>query len=428
MTHPPPVAWNGYLAAALALLAFDFLLHLAVRWLNLRHVRSGVPEEFRDVMDAEKYARAQRYLRDSTRFEMVSSAILTPVTILFILLGGFGWADALARSAGWAMIPTGLLFAAVLAVASEALHLPFEIHDTFVLEARYGFNRTTWRTFVADRLKGLLLAAVVGLPLLALALWFFSVAGRRAWLAVWAVLTLAQVVLAFVAPAWILPLFNRFTPLEEGALRSAIEHLATRQDFRLGGIFRIDGSRRSSKANAYFTGFGRWRRIALYDTLIDKHGVDELVAVLAHEIGHARLGHIRRGLALAALGTGLMLFVLSIFLRESGLYAAFGVPFEPVGGQPPLYAGLVLFGFLYSPLSLLIGLIVNAVSRRHEYAADAFAARVTGDARPLVEALRRISTDQLDDLEPHPLKVWVEYSHPPVLARIRRLQSNPQAS
>ena len=411
-----------FLGIVVGLLLLDFARTLAVEWMNLRCLRPDVPPEFQGVYDAEAYAKSQRYLRESTRHGLLVEVVLLPLTLAFILLGGFHAVDEWARGFGWPMIPTGLLFTGALALLSYLVHLPFEIHDTFVIEARYGFNRTRPRTFVADQVKSLLLAALLGGLILSGLLWFFAHAGRWAWLYAWAALVAFQVVLLILAPVLILPLFNRFTPLAPSPLREAIEAYARGQGIALSGIFTMDGSRRSSKGNAFFTGFGRWRRIALYDTLIEKHPPAGIVAVLAHEVGHAKLGHIRKQLLVSVVAGGLTLFLLSLILREPALYGAFGVRFEPVGGQPPFYAGLVFFGFLYAPVSFVIGLAGLALSRRYEFEADAFAARTTGVPALLVDALKKLSVDNLSNLTPHPLKVMLEYSHPPVLERIAALR------
>lgn len=414
---------NEFLIIILVLLVADYVLEVVVERLNLAAMRPDIPEDFRDLYDAEKYAKSQKYLRESTRFELLESSLMLPLTIGFLLLGGFAWADRIARQPGWGMIATGLLFAGSLGLLSTLVSLPFRIYDTFVLEARYGFNKTTVGTFIADLLKGLLLGGIIGGLVLAGILWFFASAGTWAWFYAWAALAVFQLVMLFLAPVVILPLFNKFTPLEDGELRTAIQQYADGQKVSLSGIFKIDGSRRSTKANAYFTGFGRTKRIALFDTLIARHPVPELVAVLAHEVGHYRLGHIRRMLVASLAGSLLMFWILGQFIAVPKLYAAFGVAFEPVGGHPPIYAGLIFFGFLYAPISMAISLLSNLLSRKHEFEADAFAAKTTGRPQDLVEALRKLTVDNLGNLTPHPLKVFLEYSHPPVLERIAALRS-----
>jgi STE24 endopeptidase len=417
------VDYNGYFWFVMVLLGLAYVLDALVDWLNVRNLRETIPQEFAGVYDAEKYAKSQRYLRTNTRFGLVQSTIMLPLTIAFIALGGFGWVNRLAMSAGGGMIVSGLLFGAILVLISQVVGLPFSIYDTFVIEERFGFNRTTVKTFILDRLKGLALTALIGAPVFALVLWFFSGVGRWAWLYCWAALTLIQVMLMYIAPVVILPLFNKFIPLEDGDLRGAIEDYAAKQQFKLSGIFKIDGSKRSSKSNAYFTGFGRWRRIALFDTLIEKHTVRELVAVLAHEVGHYKKGHILKQLVIGICTSGAMLYILSLFLRRLGLYEAFGVAYEPfASGALPIYAGIVFFGFLFTPINLLLSIFSNVLSRGFEYEADAYAAETTGESEPMISALKKLSVDNLSNLTPHPLKVFLQYSHPPVLQRIEAIR------
>ena len=426
--HFPGNMMNAYLFFVLALLVLNAALQFAVEALNLRRLTPEIPEEFRGVYDTEKYATSQNYQRENTRMALLQSGLMLVLTVGFIVLGGFRQADTLARSFGWGLIPTGLVFAAAMGLLMLLIGLPFRIYDTFVLEARYGFNRTTPATFIADLAKEIALVGLLGGLVLGGILWFFAHAGPLAWLYAWGALVGFQLVMMYIAPVIILPLFNKFTPLEDGDLRQALAAYAASRNVSLSGIFKIDGSKRSTKSNAYFTGFGRTKRIALFDTLIEKHTTPELVSVLAHEVGHDQLGHIRKSLALTLASSLLMFWILSRFIATPGLYAAFGVPFASVGGQPPIYAGLFFFGFLYTPIGMIVSLFSHGVSRKHEYEADAFAARTTGTAAPMISALKKLSVDNLSNLTPHPLKVFLEYSHPPVLARIAALTLIKSAS
>ena len=407
---------NGYLIFILALLVFNWLLSLIVETLNVRNVSTGIPAEFQGVYDEEKYAKSQRYLRDNTRFGQIQAAIMLPLTIAFILLGGFRWINGIAMAASDHMIIRGLVFGGLLILIGQIAGLPFSLYDTFVIEERYGFNKTTPRTFILDILKGWLLTLLLGAPVFALVLWIFD-SVPHAWLWAWGSLSVIQLFILFIAPVVILPLFNKFTPLEEGSLRSKIEAFAAGQNYKLSGIFKIDGSRRSTKSNAYFTGFGKTKRIALFDTLIEKHTAEELTGVLAHEIGHCKLGHIKKGLLISLASSLLMFFILSLFITRQGLYSAFGIE------GTPLYAGFIFFGFLYAPISILLGLLGNILSRKHEYEADAFAAKTTGHPAEMISALKKLSVDNLSNLTPHPLKVFLHYSHPPVLQRIKALRT-----
>jgi STE24 endopeptidase len=407
---------NGYLIFILAVLILSWLLDLALEMLNLRSLTPELPTEFQGWYDAGKYATSQQYLRDTTRFGCFSSTFLMALTLAFILLGGFDLVDRIARAADFGEIPTGLCFAGILILASDIIHIPISAYSTFVIEERYGFNKTTLKVFIIDHLKGWLLAAAIGGPVLALVLWFFQKTGPLAWIWCWGALTVIQIVLMFFAPAVIMPLFNKFIPLADGELKSAIERYAEGQHFKLKGIFTMDGSRRSTKSNAFFTGFGRFRRIVLYDTLIEKHSVDELVAILAHEVGHYKKRHIIWLLAMSIATSGVMFFILSLFLNNPSLSAAFRME------HTSLYATLFFFVFLYAPIEILLGIGANMLSRKHEFEADAFAARTVKSSDPLITALKKLSVDNFSNLTPHPAKVFLEYSHPPVLKRIQSLR------
>lgn len=352
------------------------------------------------------------------RFSTVSETFNTSLTFIFILAGGFNWFDLIVRSFDYSPIVTGLLYFGGISVASGLFSLPFEIYQTFVLENRFGFNNTTVATFISDRIKGLFLSAILGGLLLAGVLYFFEMTGSHAWLWCWGLAVTFTLTLTYVAPTWILPLFNKFTPLEEGELRTALEEYARKADFTLSGIFAMDGSKRSSKGNAFFTGFGRRKRIALFDTLIKEQTTEEIVAVLAHEIGHAKLGHIKKRLGVGIVKTGAVFYLMSLFLDSPGLFAAFGMEHQSV------YTGLIFFVLLYTPVSMGLGIVSNAISRKHEFEADAFAASTTGQPEAMISALKKLSASNLSNLTPHPLAVWLDYSHPPVLARIHALDGS----
>ncbi len=407
---------NGYLIFILALLVFNWLLSLVVETLNTRNVSTEIPEEFHGIYDAEKYAQSQRYLKDTTRFGQVQAALMLPLTIALILLGGFSWINDIAQAASGHMILQGLVFGGILMLLSQMIDLPFSLYSTFVIEEKYGFNKTSAKTFTTDLLKGILLAVLLGAPIFALILWIFSTVAH-AWIWAWGALSAIQLFILFIAPVVILPLFNKFTPLEEGELRSAIEKFAAAQKYTLSGIFKIDGSKRSTKSNAFFTGFGKTKRIALFDTLIDNHSTAELVGVLAHEIGHCKRGHIKQGIVISLASSLLMFIILSLFITQDGLYTAFGIE------STPLYAGFIFFGFLYTPISMILGLLGSILSRKHEFEADAFAAETTQAPAEMIAALKKLSVDNLSNLTPHPLKVFLEYSHPPVLERIKALRT-----
>ena len=415
----PVIQFNAYFIFILAILIGNYLLDTIANLLNVRHAKVHLPREFVGCYDQEKYRKSQKYLKENTRFSIIMDSITTPALIAFILWGGFNAVDQYARSFHLGTIPTGLIFAGLLMLAFQVFHLPFSVYETFVIEERYGFNKTTARTFVLDILKGWGLAAVIGGILLGLVLWFFEKTGSRAWLYCWFSVTLFQLFLMFIAPVVILPLFNKYVPLVEGALKEAIENYARAQNFKMKGVFTMDGSKRSTKSNAFFTGFGRFRRIVLFDTLIQKHPIGELVSIVAHEMGHYKKRHIIKAMVLSFITSGVMFFILSLFINNKGLSAAFGMQ------KTSIYASLFFFGFLYSPIETILSIFGNMLSRKNEYEADAYAFTTYGTPEAMIGALKRLSVENLSNLTPHPLKVFLAYSHPPVLERIRAIQKQP---
>lgn len=404
---------NIYGAVVLGTLLLAWTLQAVGRLLNLRALRPEPPTEIAESCDAEAYRRSQEYTRARTRLALGASTWDLALILAFWFLGGFGWLDSRLRELDLPSVATGLVYVGALVVAKGVADLPWSVYGTFVIEERYGFNRTTVRTFVADLAKGLGLGVLLGGPLLAVVLVLFERGGAHAWLVCWIVVSLFAVALQYVVPTLVLPIFYRFEPLEAGRLREALTRYAEKVGFPLEDIFVIDGSRRSTKANAFFTGFGRRKRIALFDTLIEKHTTEELVAVLAHEVGHYEEGHVLQRTAISILHGGILFFLLGVFLHHRGLFEAFGV------AEPSVYVGLVLFGLLYSPVELLLSVALNALSRHQERAADRFAVETTGDGSALAAALRRLAVENLANFTPHPLWVFLTYSHPPVVQRIR---------
>ena len=400
----------------LAAILLQFLLDLVSNVLNLRALKLDPPAELKDVFSPGAYRKSQQYLRETTQFNLLVSSFALALLLAFWFLGGFRWLDLLVRSWELNSILSGLLYTGILLLVYGIIMLPYSIYGTFIIEQRYGFNKTTPATFIADRIKGLLLAAALGGPLLACIFAIFEQAGPGAWLFCWAAVTVYVLVIEFIAPNWIMPIFNKFTPLEEGELRTAILGYAGSVAFPVQNLFVIDGSRRSSKSNAFFTGFGRNKRIALFDTLIAQHTIPELVAVLAHEIGHYKKKHIIWGMAISILHFGLLFFLLSLFIGNPLLYQAFYVQ------QPSIYTGLIFFGLLYTPVEFLLAIIMNMLSRKFEYDADRFAARTIPDPAAMTAALRKLSADNLSNLTPHPFFVFLHYSHPPLLQRTRAIE------
>jgi STE24 endopeptidase len=376
-----------------------------------------LPKEFEGYYDAEKYKKSQNYLKDKTNFSFISSLFVLVTGIVFILAGGFNFVDKFARSFGYGEIVSGMIFISVLMLLLNIIKIPFSAYNTFVIEEKYGFNKTTIKTFISDIIKNNLLLILIGLPIFAVIVWFFMEFNSMAW--VYAVLTVIffELLFTFIAPVLIMPLFNKYIPLEDGELKTELENYAIRENFKMKGLFKMDGSKRSTKSNAFFTGFGKFRRIVLFDTLIEKHTTQELVSVLAHEMGHYKKGHINKFMIMSFLNTILIFFVLSFFIGNVGLFEAFSMEYVSV------YGSLVFFGFLYTPISMVLSVIQNVISRKYEYESDRYAVETYKNPEAMTEALKKLSVDNLSNLTPHKLKVFMEYSHPPVLERIKAIKN-----
>lgn len=406
---------NIYAVIILMALVVSYALEIASGLLTLRSLKNVPPKELQDVFDPALYAKSQEYTRERLRFGFVRSTVDLALILIFWFAGGFNFLDLKLRELGWSELLTGVAYIAALGLGMTLLSLPFKIYSTFVIEEKFGFNKTTWGVFVADLLKSLALSIILGVPLLMAVLWFFEVAGANAWLYAWGTITLFTLLIQYVAPIWILPLFNKFTFLEEGGLKQAILDYARSVGYPLKEIVVMDGSKRSAKANAFFTGWGKNKRIALFDTLLEKYSTEELVAVVAHEVGHFKLKHIVKGDMLTIFNIGVMFYLLSVFISHQGLFDAFGMAHQST------YAGLIFFGMLYAPIEMLLSLGMNYLSRKHEFEADHFSAETTGHGDGLVSALKKLSAHNLTNLTPHPLAVFLYYSHPPLRERLQAL-------
>ena len=406
----------------LVILIGTYLLDLIVELLNIKHLKTQLPDEFIGYYDEEKYKKSQEYEKENTRFTIISDTIILPITLAFIIFGGFNTVDQFARSFNMGMIPTGLIFSGILIFAYQVIALPFSIYNTFVIEEKYGFNQTSIKTFILDIIKSCILIVIIGGIILSAVLWIFHTMGYWAWLYGWIGITLFQIFLLFIAPVVIMPLFNKFIPLEEGELKQAVSQYVKSQEFKIKGIFTMDGSKRSSKSNAFFTGFGKFRRIVFFDTLIKKHNTDELVSILAHEVGHYKKKHILKHMVTSIITSGLMFYLLSFCINNQKLFNAFRME------ETSIYASLFFFGFLYTPIDMIISIFGNFISRKHEYEADAYVIKTLNHHKPMIEALKKLSVDNLSNLTPHPLKVFLSYGHPPVLKRIHAIHSQKVVS
>jgi STE24 endopeptidase len=394
-----------------------YFLDCFAKILNLRSLKTEVPGEFADIYDEVRYRRSQEYTRTNTRFELFQTTFSLAALLIFWFSGGFEFLDRWVRQFGFTNTIAGFLYISVLCIAREAISLPFELYHTYAIEQRFGFNRTAIKTFILDRLKGWLLSGLLLAIVSFVVLTLFDFFGKNAWIVAWASIFVLSSLLTYLAPTLILPFFFKFSPLPEGTLKNEVTSLCARERFPVRELLVIDGSRRSSKANAFFTGFGSNKRIALYDTLIDNHPVPELLAVLAHEIGHFKRNHIIQHFLFGQFNLLLLFFVASFFVNRPEIFAAFGVT------TPSVYVGLTLFLILVRPVAVLIGVIANYWSRQHEFEADRFAAEAMGDPNPLIQALKRLSKDSLSNLTPHPLLVALHFTHPSVLARVLALRA-----
>ena len=398
------------------ILSVQFLLDTFLNYINAKAYKDHIPEELKDTMNPETYSKSVAYKKANYNFGLLTSTLSFVGTLLFLLLGGFKLIDEFARSFTDHPILIALVFFGCIMFISDLLGTPFSYYQNFVIEEKFGFNKSTVSLFFIDKLKGYVLAALVGGGLLSLIIWFFIWAGPQFWWYAWIVITLFTLLMNMFYSSLIVPLFNKQTTMDESSLRQKIEGYAKNAGFTLNNIFIIDGSKRSSKANAYFSGFGNQKRITLYDTLLQDLEEEEIVAVLAHEVGHYKHKHIIVNMGMTLLIMGATLYLLSLFVNYPEMSLAIGV------SQQSFHAALIAFGILYSPISELTGLIMNYISRKFEYQADNYAKNTYGQ-QPLISALKKLSKNSLSNLTPHPTYVFVHYSHPPLLARIRNLKS-----
>ena len=398
----------------LGIIIFDYIVDQALDLLNLRHAKSTLPAELKGIYKDDEYAKSQDYQKTLSRFSFLTSAFSTALTGLVIYLGGFGYLDAYLTPHISDPIILSLAFFGVIFILSDILNIPFQLYSTFRIEARFGFNKTTPKTFILDKIKGYLISAILGFLLGYAILWLINSIGENFWIYVLVLIAAFVIFMNLFYTSLILPIFNKLTPLEDGVLKDQIKKNAKGVSFPLTNIFVIDGSKRSSKANAFFSGFGKNKKIVLYDTLIEKQSTDELVAVLAHEVGHYKKKHIVLSLVLSLVQLAVTFYIMSLLIFNANLSLALG------GTDLSIHLNLIAFGLLYSPISRLTGMLMNILSRKNEFEADEYAAK-TFAAEPLQTALKKLSVTSLSNLTPHPLYVFVNYSHPPLLKRLNAL-------
>jgi STE24 endopeptidase len=406
---------NNYTLMILFVIIVVYLVKTTADLLNVKNISNNIPHEFDGYFDREKYSKAQEYLKANTKFSIITSTFFLTAQIIFIVSRGFNYANTVVVSFGFGTILTGLVFAGIIFFAFEILKIPFSAYSVFVIEEKFGFNRMNVKTFISDLLKSWIIITVIGAVIFAAIIWLFANVCGYAWLYAFAAIVILELFITFIAPVAIMPLFNKYTPLEDGELKNSVEKYAKKENFKMKGLFKIDGSKRSTKSNAFFTGFGKFRRIVLFDTLIQKHTVDELTSILAHEMGHFKLGHIVKHIIFSFVLSGIMLFVFSLLIDKVWLYDAFFMRTQPI------YAGIIFFSFLYTPASLIISTVSNYFSRKHEYEADFYAVATYKKPQAMINALKKLSVDNMSNLYPHKFKVFLEYLHPPVMERIKAI-------
>jgi len=399
----------------IAIIIISFMIDKILETLNAKHFDDKIPRKLADVYDEKVYKKSQEYKKINAKFSNLTSTFSIVLTIAFFFFDGFKVVDDLARSFTNNSILVALIFFGFIMFGSDILTTPFSYYKTFVIEEKFGFNKSTKKTFWLDKLKGVFMSILLGGSILSLIIWFYQIAGQNFWIYAWVLVAVFSLFMNMFYAKMIVPLFNKQRPLEDGALKLAIESYAEKVGFTLNNIFVIDGSKRSTKANAYFSGFGSQKRITLYDTLINDLEIDEIVAVLAHEVGHYKRKHIIFNLASSILLAGFTLFLLSLFINSSILSEALGVSISS------FHISLIAFGILYSPISEVTGLIMNYVSRIFEHQADNYA-KETYAAKPLITSLKKLSKNSLSNLTPHPAYVFMHYSHPTLLERIQNLE------
>ena len=400
----------------IGIIIINFIKDKILDSINSKHYNDQIPTELEDVYDADEYKKSQAYKTTNYKFGIWSSLFSIVLTLAFLFLDGFEYVDNIARSYSEKPIIIALIFFGIIMIASDIITTPFAYYKTFIIEEKFGFNKTSKKLFIIDKLKGLVMMAIIGGGIIALIIWFYELTGNQFWLYAWGTVTVFTVFMNMFYSKLVVPLFNKQTPLEEGDLRNKISDYAKSVGFNLNKIFIIDGSKRSTKANAYFSGFGSEKRVTLYDTLVKDLNDEEIVAVLAHEVGHYKKKHIIFNLVTSILLTGLTLYILSIFISNPLLSNAIGVEIAS------FHVGLIAFGLLYAPISELTGLLMNYVSRVFEYQADDYA-KNTYKAEPLITSLKKLSKNSLSNLTPHKAYVFMHYSHPTLLERIKNLKS-----
>ena len=404
---------NLYYLIIVTAIIVEYLLSSVSSFLDIKNITPIIPQDFKKAYDEKKYVQSQEYLKARTRFGLFSSTFSLCLILIVIHSDIFGVLDQYVRIQTENYILQGLMFIGVIYIFQDLISLPFSLYNTFVIEQKFGFNKTTLGLFIIDKIKGYAIFIVLGSVVITPLLYFFHVYSEIGWLIAWIILTVFMIGIQPLFVHVIAPMFNKFIPLEEGELREEIEKYTGKVGFPLARIDIMDGSKRSAHSNAYFTGFGKSRRIAIFDTLVEKHSTKEIVSVVAHEVGHYKLKHVLQGTILGIIETGIMLFAFNLIMNDISLFHVFGA------NQLSVHAGIVFFSMLYAPVSMLTSIITTAISRKNEFEADKYSLDTTNDGQALISMLIGLSANNLSHLTPHPMKVFLSYSHPPVTERIK---------
>lgn len=395
---------------------FEYLISSLSTILNMKSISAILPEGFEEVYNKNKYAKSQKYLKINSQFSLFSSSFSFFIIMIIIHFGVFGFLDDFVRAKSSNSIYSGLIFFGILFIINDIINLPFSFFKNFVIEEKFGFNKMTISIFIKDKLKSYLLVFFIGGITMFSILSFFYYFEIYGWLMVWIFLTIFSIIIQPIFIHFIAPMFNKFSPLNDGELKSAITKYSKKINFPISRIDVMDGSKRSNHSNAYFTGFGKSKRIALFDTLINNHSTEEIVSVVAHEAGHYKKKHIFFGMILSIIQTGLMLFLFNFIINEVALYKVFGV------SEPSIYSGLVFFGLLFTPINMILSLISLSISRKNEFEADQYALDTTNNPQALISMLKGLASDNLSHLTPHPFTVFLQYTHPPIYERVKKIE------
>jgi STE24 endopeptidase len=413
------ISFNTYLIAYICIYLASFALYIVIERINANYLKrygQKVPVAFNGMIDEKELKKISRYTADNIRFKLVQYSVSKVIFLYIILSGILPWLAASLVQVNFLI--AGLVFFAVIGLVEVSMGLPFDYYHSFVLEERYGFNTKTLKIWLSDLIKSMLVVIIIGTFLLCTLLLMVKYAGQNWWIWAWAIFLCFQLLMTVLYPTIIAPLFNKFTPLEDSELKDNIKRLAEEEGLNVGGIYQMDATRRTRHTNAYFSGLGRAKRIVLFDSLIQSHSQDEILAILAHEVGHLKKNHIKKQLIIIAFVSLLLFFMASKLLTWNVIYESFGF------SNMPCYVGLFLVGILWEPVNFFISPIGMAISRRFEREADFYSLGIVKTAKPLTTALKKMAKENLSNLRPHPIYVCFNYSHPPLLQRIEYLEAH----